>query len=73
MLLQAIAGGSADEMGKGVISLNWVESLQRSFFLNPAWDEARLADLISGNLGARAELLDADRADGKLPSCYKGI
>jgi len=24
------------EMGKGIISLNWVESLQRSFFLSPA-------------------------------------
>jgi hypothetical protein len=37
-----------------------------------AWDEACLRELISGNLGAGTELLDADRADGKLPSRHKG-
>jgi len=36
-----------------------------------ARDETRLRELISGNLGARTELLDADRADGKLPYCDK--
>jgi len=34
--------------------------------------EARLVEFISGNLGARTELFDADQADGKLPSCNKG-
>jgi len=34
--------------------------------------EACLAEFISGNLGASTEFLDADRADGKLPSCDEG-